>query len=50
MHLDHVVEIDTCSEFLVHVLLSGPKLPVLGCLQVKLNQLLFESLENLILI
>lgn len=37
VHLDHVVEIDTCSKFLLLMLGGGAEFPVLGCLQMEFN-------------
>ena len=49
MHLDHVSEIDTRSELLVNMLLCWSKLPILGCLEMKLNKFILKPDKHLVI-
>ena len=49
MHLDHVSKIDTRSELLVNMLLCWSKLPILGCLEMKLNKFILKPHKHLII-
>ena len=50
MHLNHVGEIDTSSEFLLNLLLCWTKLSILSCFQMELYKLILEPLKDLIVI
>ena len=49
MHLNHVSEIDTSSEFLFNMFLSWSKLPILGCLEMKLNKFILKPDKHLVI-
>ena len=49
MHLDHVSEIDTRSEFLINVFLSWSEFPILCSFEMEFDEFIFKPLEHLVI-